>query len=149
MSDSLLVHHTTAIPSFLIFSDTSDDEGESSPDDDDSIPKTPKRPTRVVPNNTPGTKTENSIRETFPEQNAEDRQERLAYEMKNRCIGPMPIDELLDASFPRCNGGEESEDEADGTGSNTSRLYFCSVPTGKLHSEKELYKPLLRCFAAV
>lgn len=149
MSESPPRNNSVTIPAFLILSDTSDDEGESLADEDKSLLKTPQRPTKAVPSNTPSTKTENSIKATFPEQSAEIRQQRLAIEMKNRCIGPMPIDKLLEISFPRCEAGKQEPDEADVTGSCRSNLYFRSVPTGKLRSETELYKPLVCYFAVV
>lgn len=96
--------------------------------------------TRSRPNNVPIVKSASTIREGFFEKNAGARQRKFASLVKRSCVGPMPIEEFLDAFLPL--RPENTMKRKGGKKMAQTRNAFRSVPRDPI-DEREMYRPLV------
>lgn len=110
----------------------------------DEAPKTPTKQTGKAaitlspcPHNTPIIRNENSCKEGFLQPNASARYKRFSEEFKGWYIGPMPVQEFMDAFMPSSTiGGKQEMPPSHGA--------FLLVPDEEeIKDEKDIYLPFV------
>lgn len=93
-------------------------------------------------NNVPIVKTTNAIKEGCFERDSSARQRKFASTMKQSCVGPMPLEEFLEAFLP--SRPDNRKKQKGRKRMPQARNAFRSVPK-EASDESEIYEPLVSC----